>query len=233
MTQETYEVANIDLPILNPELIQPQDYLRPIIGATIYSLVFTLPPTLFALASGIGTFRLLCMEAGISFTIVGMLLISALIHHFVWWRRLRNHGATAFIAFEDLDMPLEEAFELTLAATTQLPKSKIETFEDGKCIHVRVFGNFWTTVDRMVDINFERLEDGKTRVIVDSAFKLTPLRTFLINKIWGPKWTPIVYRLDVRKNRQLLTQITDYLNRVPEWKHKYVYGDSFGTEQVA
>jgi len=233
MTEETHELAVVDLPILNPDHIQPQDYLRPMIGATIYALVFTAPGTLIGLSMGLGFSRFMSMQLGIVTTIVGLLLISAMIHHFVWWRRLKNQGASAFIAYEDLEMPLEEAFELSLAATTQLPKSKIECFEESKCIELRVKGNFWVTVDRMVEIKFERLGENKTRVVVDSAFKLTRARTFLINKIWGPKWTPIVYRLDVRKNKQLLLQITDYLRRVPQWNHKYIYGDSFGGEKVA
>ncbi len=233
MTEETHELAVIDLPILNPDHIQPQDYLRPMVGATIYAMIFTVPFSLHWLSLGMGSYRLLSMQLGFVAMIVGMLLTSALVHHFIWYRRLRKHGAKAFIAYEDLDMPLEEAFELCLAATTQLPKSRIETFEDGKCIHVRVKGNFWVTVDRMVDIKFDRVGENKTRVLIDSAFKLTPARTFLISKIWGPKWTPIVFRLDVRKNQQLLAQITDYLNRVPEWNHKYIYGDSFGGEKVA
>ncbi len=233
MTEETHELAVIDLPILNPEHIQPQDYLRPLIGATIYALVFTAPGTLIGLLMGLGFSRLISMQFGFVTTVVGMLLISAMIHHYVWWRRLKNHGARAFISYEDLEMPLEEAFELCLAATTQLPKSKIEAFEEKKSIELRVKGNFWLTVDRMVELKFERLSENKTRVLVDSAFKLTRPRTFLINKIWGPKWTPIVYRLDVRKNKQLLSQITEYLQRVPEWNHKYIYGDSFGGEKVA
>ncbi len=233
MTEETHELAVIDLPILNPDHIQPQDYLRPLIGATIYALVFTAPGTLIGLSMGLGFTRFMSMQFGVVAMIVGLLLISAMVHHAVWLRRLRNHGASAFISYEDLEMPLEEAFELCLAATTQLPNSKIETFEESKCIELRVKGNFWVTVDRMVEIKFESLAENKTRVLVDSAFKLTRARTLLINKIWGPKWTPIVFRLDVRKNKQLLQQITDYLQRVPQWNHKYIYGDSFGGEKVA
>ncbi len=150
MTEETHELAVIDLPILNPEHIQPQDYLRPLIGATIYALVFTAPGTLIGLLMGLGFSRLISMQFGFVTTVVGMLLISAMIHHYVWWRRLKNHGARAFISYEDLEMPLEEAFELCLAATTQLPKSKIEAFEEKKSIELLVKGNFWLTVDRMV-----------------------------------------------------------------------------------
>ncbi|HNB24560.1 MAG TPA: hypothetical protein PKZ32_19220 [Candidatus Melainabacteria bacterium] len=236
MTEESHELAVLDMPILNPEHIQPQDYLRPIVGATIYAMVFTFPMTMFALGLGVSPFRLLSFQFGVVSTIIGTLLISAMIHHFVWWRRLKNHGASAFVAYEDVDLPLEETFELCLGATTQLPKSKIETFEEGKTIQLRVKGNFWVTVDRMVDIKFQSLGENKTRVIVDSAFKLTPARTFLISKIWGPKWTPIVFRLDIRKNKEMLMQITDYLRRIPEWNHKYVFGDSFDSltnEKVA
>lgn len=227
MTEETHELTVIDLPILNPEHIQPQDYLRPLVGATIYALVFTVPGTLIGLSLGLGYARLINVQMGLVAMITGMLLISAMIHHFVWWRRLKNQGASAFIAYEDLDMPLEEAFELCLAATTQLPNSKIETFEEAKCIQLRAKGNFWVTVDRMVDIRFQQLSQNKTRVIVDTSVKLTAARTFLINKIWGPKWSPIVFRLDIRKNKEILTQISDYLRRVPEWNHKYIYGGSF------
>lgn len=227
MTEESHELAIIDMPILNPEQIQPQDYLRPMVGATIYAIVFTFPATLIAFATGLSTVRLMSFQLGVTTTVVGMLLISAMVHHFMWWHRLKNQGAGAFIAYEDLDLPLEEAFELCLGATTQLPKSKIETFEEGKVIQLRVKGNFWVTVDRLVEIKFQTLAENKTRVIVDSVFKLTAARTFLISKIWGPKWTPIVFRLDIRKNRQMLAQITDYLRRIPEWNHRYIYGDSF------
>lgn len=233
MTEPSNEVACIDMPILNPDLIQPQDYLRPIIGASIYGLLATLPGTLMALSVGLPFYHIIGMQMGVAALVVGILLISAMVHHFLWWHRLKEQGAKAFIAYEDLEMPLEEAFELCLAATTQIPKSTIETFEDGKCINLRVRGNFWVTVDRLVDIKFDSLGEGKTRVIIDSKFRLTAMRSFLISKIWGPKWAPIVYRIDIRKNKQLLGQLTDYLQRVPEWNHKYIYGESFGGERVA
>ncbi len=124
MTEETHELAVIDLPILNPDHIQPQDYLRPLLGATVYALAFTAPGTLIGLSMGLGFTRFMSMQFGVATMIVGLLLISAMVHHVVWLRRLKNHGASAFVAYEDLEMPLEEAFELCLAATTQLPKSK-------------------------------------------------------------------------------------------------------------
>jgi hypothetical protein len=230
MTEDRNQLAVSQMPMLNPDYLQPQDYLRPLIGVTVYSLIFTFPP--YVVGFLWGTYPP-SFPLGLASMMIGTFLISAMVHHFIWWRRLKTQGADAFIAVEDLDLPLGEAFELCLAATTQLRNARMEAFEDCQSISVRIKADFWNATDRLVEIRFEQLDDNKTRIMIDYSAKLTAFRSYVIEKIWGPKWAPIFYRLDGKKNKETLSQITDYLQRVPEWNHKYVYGDSFGDRQVA
>jgi len=230
MTEDRNQLAVLDMPMLNPDFIQPQDYLRPLVGMTVYSLIFAGTPYALGILSG---YFPLTFPLGFASMMIGTFLISAMVHHYIWWRRLKTQGAAAFVAVENLDLPLAEAFELCLAATTQLRNAKMESFEDGKSISVRIQADFFNSTDRIVDIKFEQLDENKTRIFIDYSAKLTAFRSFIIEKVWGPKWAPIFYRLDGKKNQETLSQITDYLQRVPEWNHKYVYGDSFGDRQVA
>jgi len=231
MPEERYELAAAYLPMLSPEHIQPQDYARPLLGVTLYSLFFTMSPLLYSLICG--NFLSATFALGMSSMMIGTFLISAMVHHFVWWRRLKTQGSGAFVAIEDLDLPLEEAFELCLGATTQVQNSYVEMFEEGKFISLRIKAGYWNSTDRVVDLRFDSIGENKTRVFIDYSAKLTACRAFVIDRVWGPKWAPIFYRLDGKKNKETLNQITDYLRFVPKWDHKYIYGDSFGERQVA
>lgn len=211
---------------LDPSYIKPSDYLRPcaggvVVGLSYFSLV--LFPFLFVHPA-------IYFSGVVSFAIPTFLLFlfSAFIHHQLWIYRLKKYGTDAFEVFHDLEMNADQAFELCLAATTQLKDSRIETCNESEgVIKVRVKGNFWVTVDRVVDIVIDQVSPDKTRVKVASVINLTPARTYLIEKAWGPKWQPLLFRTDVSKNRKIMDALLVYLQSIPNWDYKYVPAAQF------
>lgn len=228
-------------PELAPDYISPKDYIRPVIGASIlacgYSAIFTVFRAMFsttAYSAAPGDFFLF-----IPFFAVAI-LTSAVIHHQVWLYRLRKHGVEAFEVYHDLDMPVEEAFELCLASSAQLRDSKIEKCDDAnKAVVVRVKGNFWITVDRLVEISVQPVSENKTRMKVKSVVKLTRVRTWLFEAVWGQKWQPLLFRSDFKRNKKIMSEILSFVQNVPNWDHKYLPGSSFdqlclpGSERAA
>ncbi len=219
-------------PELDASYIKAADYWRPALGGLILGVVYfgiALIPFLF-LSPWI------YFTGVVSFSIPMLLLFvtSAALHHQLWNYRLRKYGTDAFEVFHDLEMPAEEAFELCLAATTQLKDSKIEKCDQcAGVIQVRVKGNFWITVDRLVEIAVQQVSGEKVRVKVASVIKLTPARTFLIEKAWGKKWQPLLFRTDAGKNRKIMDALLIYIQSIPDWDHKYLPGESFSAQSTS
>lgn len=216
-------------PELSPDYIRPIDYIRPLAGGLTLSLGYLslwllwVAPLVEARywmnPLGVATFMA---------TMGSTILLSAFLHHQAWLYRLRKYGVEAFEVYHDLELPLEEAFELCLASSAQLRDSKIEKCDDtNKAVEVRVSGNFWITVDRLVEISVQKVTEDKTRMKVKSVIKLTPVRTFLFQAVWGPKWQPLLFRSDFSKNKKIMCEILSFVQNVPNWDHKYLPGNSF------
>lgn len=207
-------------PELDPDYIKPVDYVRPFLGGLMVGVIYfglVLLPFL--------KWPVIYLAGVVAFSIPMVLtfMISACVHHAVWVYRLKKYGQEAFETFHDLEMPLEEAFELCLAATTQLKDSKIERCDQSRgVIQIRVKGNFWITVDRLVEIAVQRVTSNKVRVKVASVIKLTAGRTYLIEKTWGKKWKPLLFRTDAGKNKKLMNALVTYIQSIPDWDHKYI-----------
>lgn len=136
-------------PELAPDYIRPRDYIRPVLGGATLACGYAAAFAAFraVVSSGahsVAPAELLYFVPFCALTV----LTSAVIHHRVWLYRLRKYGVQAFEVYHDLDMPVEEAFELCLASSAQLRDSKIEKCDDANnAVTVRVKGNFWITVD--------------------------------------------------------------------------------------
>lgn len=214
-------------PEFEPDYIQPIDYCRPLIGAFGFALVYgTVCSILSAMFTGFAFAP--CVFAGICFTMPLLVLVSAFFHHQLWVYRLRKHGSEAFENHETLAMPLEEAFELALAASAQFKNSKVEKCDQkNNTIRVRVKGNFWVTVDRVVEIKVHRVTSVKSRISVNSVIRLTRFRELMFAMVWGPKWQPILFRTDFNKNKKIMDEITTFVQNIPNWDHKYLPGESY------
>jgi hypothetical protein len=223
-------VLNHNEDLNEPQLItredwySPRDYVRPVIGGAVYGLlcgiVFSGP---LLLATGF-------MSALISFGLTAVLVTemavvmaaSAFIHHQVFVHRLRKYGPQFYSSDIAVDTPAAEAFELCLAATSELPKAKIVGMDEKKgTIMVTLKGNFWITVDRQVTLRVKAADEGKAVISIDPSIKLTPVRRKLIRFIWGDKWYPLIFRSDVNWNRKIIDSVTNYIASVPNWDHRY------------
>jgi hypothetical protein len=206
------------------DLLSVRDYLRPMGGGVVYAILCSLLFT-FPLVATVNFVPLLVAFAISSILIVEMALImglSAFIHHRVFLYRLRKYGPRFYSTEITVDSPAAEAFELCLAATSDLPKSKIVGMDEKNgAIMVSMKGNFWITVDRQVTLRVRPFGTDKSIVSVDPSIKLTPFRRKLIRLIWGDKWYPLIFRSDVNWNRKIINSITGYIESVPNWDHRY------------
>jgi len=219
-----FEISQPDdlMTVLNPELIRPIDYLRPAFGITVYltcylglvaaiSSIFSPKVSLYFLMGGLSG----------SLAVIPLFVAGIGIYHYSWRRRLRR-DPDAFSQHIDLKIPPAHALELCLAAIGQLPKSKIEGLDERKMmIAVRCKGNFWITVDRTILLQVQPINVNESRITASSKITLTRLRTAFIKLIWGPKWYPIIFRVDVNKNKKLLDQVATYIRSIPNWDHSY------------
>lgn len=201
-------------PICCADYIKSADFLRPMVGGLVYGFVFYLP-----LSFAFGGIFCCSMALGMGC----LILFAALVQWTIWQSRLKKEGPAAFQRFLELDMPYETAFELSLAATANLKRAKIENFNEASGhIGLRVKGNFWVTVDRAVDIIVQRVDSSHSRLNIGSVAKVTKFRDQLFRLIWGMKWYPIIVTNDINLNRKLLNQIVAAIENVPNWDYKHV-----------
>jgi hypothetical protein len=210
--------------IAREDLFSARDYLRPMAGGAVYAIIcsvlFTLPLVLSA--SFIPLLIAFAISAILIVEMSFMMGLSALIHHRVFLHRLRKYGPQFYSSEVTVDAPAAEAFELCLAATSDLPKSKIVGLDEKNgAIMVSMKGNFWITVDRQVTLKVRPFGTDKSIVSVDPSIKLTPIRKKLIRLIWGDKWYPLIFRSDVNWNRKIINSLTAYIESVPNWDHRY------------
>jgi hypothetical protein len=233
-----------------PDLFTPRDYLRPMFGAALYgaciSTFFTLPlisvPHPISLMIAMGIASIVIFEMAF---IMGM---SVFIHHCLFLHRLKQYGPRYYNTEITIDSPAPEAFELCLAATSDLPKSKIVRMDEKNgTIVVALKGNFWVTVDRLVTLRVREVdeevsvpvnggEEGpdtgngsstagsareKSIISIDPSIKLSRARQKMLRMIWGDKWYPLIFRSDISWNRKIIDSVSTYIASVPNWDHKY------------
>lgn len=226
------------------DLYTARDYLRPMAGGAVYAIIcgslFCLP--IAVTAGPWGMMIAFGVACGLIAEISGMMALSALIHHQIFLHRMRKYGPQFYSSEVSLETPAAEAFELCLAATSELPKSKIIGMDEKKgTVMVSLKGNFWITVDRQVTIRVKSVDDGKSTISIDPSVKLTRFRRNLIRLIWGEKWYPLIFRSDVSWNRKIMASVVEYISSVPNWDHKHdpqelidsAFKEKLNTEQPA
>jgi hypothetical protein len=202
-----------------------RDYWRPMQGGAAYAALECLLISPLLLTGNI--VALWIFTAIAAFIVLETMLIigvSAGIHHRVFVHRLRKYGPAYYNSEITVDAPQAEAFELCLAATSDLPKSKIVSMDEKEgTLLVTLKGNFWTTVDRQVRLKVRGSKESHLQSIisVDPSVKLTPFRRKIMRLVWGDKWYPLIFRSDVNWNRKILNSVTTYIESVPNWDHRY------------
>src|SRR5262249_11500379 len=132
------EVTAIALsPECAVDYIRLKDYARPMLGGALYGATFGCLFGLMVMAQG-------CPFAVAWSSILGLAMVEGLVfalvawaHHQLWLYRLRKYGPAAFEQFVSLEMPRSHAFELCLAATCSIEKSKIDSLDDERG-HIRL-----------------------------------------------------------------------------------------------
>ena len=206
------------------DLLSAGDYLRPMAGGAAYGLLCSILISLPLMLSL--SFLPMMIAAAVSAILVTEMAfvmgVSCLVHHKLFLYRLRKYGPQFYSTEMTVDSPCAEAFELCLAATSDLPKSKIVGMDEKKgIIMVSMKGNFWITVDRQVTLKVRPFGTDKSIVSVDPSIRLTAPRRKLIRMVWGDKWYPLIFRSDVNWNRKIITTLTQYIESVPNWDHRY------------
>jgi len=214
----------------NPPLITDEkhfsvmDYGRPIWAGIIYAIACSalIAVPLLLTAGLIGAWVLAIIAPLLIVEMVFTMGLSAFIHHRFFVHRLRKYGPSYYNCEIEVESPPAEAFELCLAATTELPKSKIiKMDEKAGTILVAIKGNFWTTVDRQVTFRVRQKDHSQSVISVDPSIKLTAFRRKFMRLVWGDKWYPLIFRSDINWNHKILNTVTTYIQSVPNWDHRY------------
>jgi hypothetical protein len=225
-------VLDVNVDFNEPQLearedwYQPRDYLRPLVGGAVYGFCYAMVCSF--LLTLLFDYPLMPALALICIVTVEMALlvpISAFIDHQTFLGRLRKYGPQFYRSETTLAMPKAESFELCLAATSELPNSKIIGVDEKKgTIVVSVKEVSWIDADWHVTIKIKPTGDSTSIISVDPSRKQTPYRRNLLNLVWGEKWTPLIFRSGRRDgewNRKIINSFTEYLESVPNWDHRY------------
>jgi len=214
----------------NPPLITDEkyysvrDYGRPILAGAAYAIAYSalIGVPLVLLGGPIAAWVLAVVATLLIGEMVLTMGVSAFIHHRVFVHRLRKYGPSYYNSEIEVETPPAEAFELCLAATSELPKSKIVKMdEEAGTILVAMKGNFWVTVDRQVTLRVRQKDHSQSVISIDPSIKLTPFRRKFMRLVWGDKWYPLIFRSDINWNRKILNTVTTYIQSVPNWDHRY------------
>ena len=217
--------VDFDPPLIADEKhYSVRDYGRPIMGGVVYALAYSALigiPMIF-MGGLLAAWVVAVVAAIMVIDMAATMGIAACIHHRIFVHRLRKYGPSYYNTEIEVDTPPAEAFELCLAATSDLPKSKIVKMDEkAGTMLVSIKGNFWITVDRQLTLRVRQKDHSQSVISIDPSIKLTSFRRRFMRLIWGDKWYPLIFRSDVNWNRKILNQVTTYIQSVPNWDHRY------------
>lgn len=151
-----------------------------------------------------------------------ILAVSDAIYRF----RLKKYGSDAFVRQHKLPMTQAEAFELCLAAISQLPKSSLACADEEQGLIVaRVKQIPLMRPDRNVYIALsETVESGQveTTVKVSTGPYHTKAGSIFMGSLLGDTFSKVPRPGMFNINRQMLETISNYINSVPNWDHKHI-----------
>lgn len=130
---------------------------------------------------------------------------------------LSRRGVASFLTYEDVNVPVSQAYELCLAAAMQLRSAFIVQSDEGERICVRVK----SVPDRTVVIRLDSLRRGRTRISIDCAKHLSPIRAKLVRQLFGSKFEQLILRVDDGQNAELIAKTAAYIAETPNWDYMY------------
>lgn len=151
-----------------------------------------------------------------------ILAVSDAIYRF----RLKKYGRDAFMREHKLPMTQAEAFELCLAAASQLPKSSLACADEEQGLIVaRVKQNPLLRPDRDVYIALSETVAGdqvETTVKVSTGPYHTKSGSIFMVSLLGNTFSKVPRPGMFNINRRMLDTISNYINSVPNWDHKHI-----------
>lgn len=132
-------------------------------------------------------------------------------------RAVSIYGIEAYLTYEDVKMPLAEAYELGLAAISQIPQAKIIHCIEARRICARVKGY----PERTIVIRIDSIARGVTRIAIDCVKHVSLPQSVTIRSCWGAKFEQLILRLDDGFNAQLIEQIAAFIRENPDCDYAY------------
>ncbi|HEY9790082.1 MAG TPA: hypothetical protein V6D22_06780 [Candidatus Obscuribacterales bacterium] len=212
--------------ILSPNYLSVIDYFHPIVVSIAFdctlffamaSLYMIFHPEASSILWMLAT-QVVCLLAIVDAVGMGT---AAAYYHFVWSKTLRDKGPSAFETCLEVPLTQHKAFELALAATTQIKDARISAADDAKGeIQVVSKNPWWQPADTCVDISVAE-RSGKSQISVATYAALSPRRYRSMMFFWGRKWMPVLSSLDVRRNQQITRKIVDFIELTPDWDYHH------------
>ncbi|HIA50682.1 MAG TPA: hypothetical protein EYN91_01110 [Candidatus Melainabacteria bacterium] len=207
----------LPLQYLDPTFFRLRDYASVFARGAAFGIALNFPLIILGLVTpSLMPVYLPCMTTaacilGISFS------AAAKGFQMAFSKAVSAYGIEAFLTYEDVRLPLAKAYELCLAATTEIPKASILECIEGRRICVRVKGY----PDRTIVIRLDPLGRGITRIAIDSVKHLSLPQSIAIRTCWGTKFEQLILRVDDGSNAQLIEQIASFVRETPDWDYVY------------
>ncbi len=202
---------------LDPSFYKMRDYFDSFLRGISCGLILNAPIILLGVFSPTLFFSFFPCIAAVS-CLLGV-VFAAVVHSYRvgFSESLAVRGISAFLTYEDVNLPLSEAFELCLASTMQLRSALIVRSLEGVGIYARVKA----VPDRTVVIRLESMRTGITRIAIDCVKHWHPIHSKLVRQLFGRKFEQLIVRTDDGLNAELIEEIASFLRNTPNWDHVY------------
>jgi len=207
----------IPFQYLDPTFYKLRDYLDCFLRGISCGLVLNAPVILLSVVSPSLLFGMLPCILGIS-ALLGI-VFAAVANSFRsgFKEQLSRRGVAAFLTYEDVNLPVSQAYELCLASSMQIRSALIVEALEGERICVRVKA----VPDRTIVIRLEEMRKGKTRIAIECVKHWSPLRANLVRRLFSRKFEQLILRVDDGLNAELIEQLAAFIRETPNWDYKY------------
>jgi hypothetical protein len=202
---------------LDPTFYKLQDYFDCFLRGVSSGLILNAPLILLGVFSPNLLIQFLPCIVGIS-CLLGV-VFAAVAHSFQvgFSEHVAMRGVSAYLTYEDVSLPVAQAYELCLASTMQLRSALIVRSSDDEWICARVKA----VPDRTVVIRLESFGKRNTRISIECVNHWSPIRSKLVRQLFGRKFEQLMLRIDDGLNAALIEEVAAFVRNMPNWDHQY------------
>ncbi len=205
------------LQYLDPTFYKLQDYFDCFLRGISSGLILNAPLILLGVFSPHLLISFLPCIVGVSCLLGAVFAAVARSFQVGFREQAAMRGISTYLTYEDVNLPVAQAYELCLASTMQLRSALIVRSGESEWICARVKA----VPDRTVVIRLERLRNGDTRIAIECVKHWSAIRSSLFRQLFGRKFEQLMLRIDDGLNAELIEEVASFVRNTPNWDYKY------------